>query len=379
MDALSSSPAEMPLLMTAYEDSYHSYAASLADVDARLADLSARETAIKNRMDNARQSFKTLEAEMQQQQEVFEHHQRRSRERQLEVQEKLMALHRRREHLATYVVQRQSLQAEDEAVAAQETYWQELWKRHQHALEALTRQRGTPSPSMRGASPISRSTPSPPPAGHSPSTSTYKRIVPHPPPKPSQPQPQPPLQRAESTASPSPSPLLERWSDALSAVQSGHAAALASALRACPDAVHSTDAHGDTLLHIACAVEPPSATVLRCLLHHAAPLNVFNAAGLTPFHVACLNQQDITHAMTDALLAAGVPVDQPSQYGETAAHLLASHDAFLATLEHLIDHHRLDVASPALVAGQLRTPLEVAEFYGEAQTAGVRALLRVVA
>ncbi|KPI88212.1 hypothetical protein ABL78_2716 [Leptomonas seymouri] len=366
----SSSPAEMPLLMTAYVDSYNSYAASLADVDGRLADLSALENAIRSRMESAKQCFSGLEADRRLLQDSVEKELCLAREHQVEVREKLVELQHRWEQLAVYSAQRQSLVAEDEAAAVREAYWQELLRSQQHAIECVTQRHATPQMSSAADS-------STMPRRHQTDNRLYtasscRSRTPHPPLPLT---PSPPQHRTTAALLPPTHSLSECWPEAVSATRNGHAAALAALLRRCYAAVQCTDAQGNTLLHLACLVEPPSMAVVRCLLSHGASLTAFNANGLTPFHVACLNLQDITHALKDAILAAGVSVDQRSQFGETAAHLLASHDAFLPSLEWLVDRHHANLACRAMVGGEMRTPLEVAEYYGGAQTACVRDLL----
>ncbi|KAK7197231.1 Ankyrin repeats (many copies) [Novymonas esmeraldas] len=342
-------PQEVPLLVSAYEDSYRTYVASLSDVDRRLAELQTSEAAITQRIDEDQRRFSAFVQRTRAQEDALEGALRTSHRRRAVAQARRTDWDHRSAQLAADAERREALAAKDEALAAEEVYWRQLATEHRSALAALTPARPPGGPRawrQLAASAAARAT-----------RSSLRS--------------QPPQSSAAAALQ-----VGESWTRAEDAVRRGDCGALLDVLEACPEVVRCIDSSGSTLLHVACETEPLSAAVVRCLLRGGVATDVRNGRGLTAFHLACLHEQSAAHAVKAALLAAGVPVDQEAASGETAAHLLASHDAFLPSVVFLV-HHGADLRRRASVAGVWRTPLAVAEECAGEEAREVRAYLGV--
>lgn len=135
------------------------------------------------------------------------------------------------------------------------------------------------------------------------------------------------------------------------------------------------DQDGNTALHVACSTRPPSTAVVSLLLQAGAHLHVQNRSGLTPFHVACLNQSDTMNRLREYLVfTAGCDVNERTSSGETAAHLLADDDHNVPAMRFLL-RAGADLSARSYLYGDWRTPKEVAQLAGEQRTAKLRQLL----
>jgi len=77
--------------------------------------------------------------------------------------------------------------------------------------------------------------------------------------------------------------------------------------------VDSTDADGDTALHILIRRGDTEGALL--LIEKGAPVNAVGDMGETPLHVA-ISKKEMT--VIDALMRAGAKTDMASEFGETA-------------------------------------------------------------
>ncbi|RNF11862.1 hypothetical protein TraAM80_00698 [Trypanosoma rangeli] len=102
-----------------------------------------------------------------------------------------------------------------------------------------------------------------------------------------------------------------------------------------PPLVLQRDKCGETPLHIACGLCKPSLDVIGELLHAGANASVKDAAGFTPFHLACLHTRDDNSLLIQLLLESGCDVNVRTTEGETAAHLCAVDDKYFHSLQFL--------------------------------------------
>ncbi|ESL08112.1 hypothetical protein TRSC58_04191 [Trypanosoma rangeli SC58] len=121
---------------------------------------------------------------------------------------------------------------------------------------------------------------------------------------------------------------------------------------------------GETPLHIACGLYKPSLDVIGELLHAGADVSVKDAAGFTPFHVACLQTQEDNSLLMQLLLESGCDVNVRTAEGETAAHLCAVDDKYFHSLQFLY-HVGADFSAGAFFWGVWCTPIDVARANGE--------------
>jgi ankyrin repeat protein len=118
-------------------------------------------------------------------------------------------------------------------------------------------------------------------------------------------------------------------------------AIVSTILRQRPELLHMVEpGTANTPLHSACNAQRPNAGVVSLLLRNGANPNAFNAAGLTPMHLAVLNVNDYDHSVKRALITHGGPslMNQPATTNETPLHLAATNDRHLAALRFLIDN-----------------------------------------
>jgi hypothetical protein len=108
-------------------------------------------------------------------------------------------------------------------------------------------------------------------------------------------------------------------------------------LRAQPSLVNDIDDACNTPLHCACASPVVSIELINALLLGGGSLTVKNEDGLAAFHLAVLNTADhAAHALKKFLIfKAAVNPNLRTSRGETAAHLCASNDRHLASLQFL--------------------------------------------
>ncbi|RNF23042.1 AO13 ankyrin [Trypanosoma conorhini] len=121
---------------------------------------------------------------------------------------------------------------------------------------------------------------------------------------------------------------------------------------------------GETPLHVACCLRQPSLDVIRDLLQAGADVNAKDAAGITPFHAACLHTQEENRLLLQLLLDSGCDVNVRTAEGETAAHLCAADDKYLHSLQFLYNVGG-DFSTGAFVRGVWCTPIDVARANGE--------------
>lgn len=164
------------------------------------------------------------------------------------------------------------------------------------------------------------------------------------------------------------------YGEAVQAIKRGDVMSLSAILQRCPTEVCRVDGNNRSLLHVACAIEPPSRVVTELLIKAGVPLSDLDSTGRSPFHVACLNRMDCNHATKLALLRAGCDVNAPTDVGESPAHLLAVHDDFLDSLRFLVAHGA-DLSSMAYVDGRWCTPLDAAVLRGSEDNVSVRTFL----
>ncbi len=141
--------------------------------------------------------------------------------------------------------------------------------------------------------------------------------------------------------------------------------------------VNATTTAGDTAVSLA-ALEGADQALALLVVVGKANVNVPNAQGLTPLHVACFfgqpqggkRETPISEAMAwqylrciETLLQAGAAVDARDQFGSTPAHILASVDIpqeiKIITLNALIEHG-VDLA---VKAKNQNTPATIAKGY----------------
>ena len=120
-------------------------------------------------------------------------------------------------------------------------------------------------------------------------------------------------------------------------------------------AVNALDSLDNTPLHLACMNPAPSLDAVHALLLAGANASLKNAAGLTPFHVACLNfkgdPSSEDHKLKRFLIFKGAQnPNQRTSRGETSAHLCAEDDRHFDSLVFLIGAG-VDAAAPALLTG----------------------------
>lgn len=137
------------------------------------------------------------------------------------------------------------------------------------------------------------------------------------------------------------------------------------------------DAQGNTPLHVACGVRPPSLAVVDMLVMAGAPLRATNDRGLTPFHVACLNTSDGASNELKRFLVStvGYHVDELTSNGETAAHLLAVDDRHLPAMQFLIEAG-CNLYERTNMGGCWYTPADVALRSGKGVASQMQELLR---
>lgn len=131
-----------------------------------------------------------------------------------------------------------------------------------------------------------------------------------------------------------------------------------------PEFLGSVDSNGNTPLHLACAARPAPVANVRAMVAGGASPRARNHAGLTPFHVACLNTSDDSDVLKGHLVAsAGSEVDEFTSDGRTAAHLVATDDRHIDTTAFLIEQGA-DLSIRAGVGGRWCTPVDVARSSG---------------
>jgi hypothetical protein len=137
-------------------------------------------------------------------------------------------------------------------------------------------------------------------------------------------------------------------------------------LREQPELVDALDDAGNTPLHAACSASEPSLEVVHALLLSGSSTTVKNEDGFTPFHLACLNPGDRDHKLKKFLIFKGAQnPNQRTSRGETAAHLLATHDRHFDSLRYLTSVG-LDLNVSALLPAEKgqpakrMTPVEIA-------------------
>ncbi|EAN87897.1 hypothetical protein C3747_73g193 [Trypanosoma cruzi] len=130
-----------------------------------------------------------------------------------------------------------------------------------------------------------------------------------------------------------------------------------------PPLVLQRDEDGNTPLHIVCRLFNPSLVVMRELLQAGADVNVKNSAGLTPFHMACVNKSEKNRLLMELLLDSGCDVNVRTAEGETAAHMCAADDMYFRSIEFLY-HVGGDFSAKAFVGGAWCTPIDVARANG---------------
>ncbi|EKF27788.1 hypothetical protein MOQ_008477 [Trypanosoma cruzi marinkellei] len=130
-----------------------------------------------------------------------------------------------------------------------------------------------------------------------------------------------------------------------------------------PTLVLQKDEDGNTPLHILCRLFNPSLVVMRELLHAGADVNAKNLAGLTPFHMACLNESEKNTLLLELLLESGCDANVRTAEGETAAHMCAADDMYFRSIEFLY-HVGGDFSAKAFVGGAWSTPIDVARANG---------------
>ncbi|KAJ9472619.1 hypothetical protein DIPPA_03238 [Diplonema papillatum] len=93
--------------------------------------------------------------------------------------------------------------------------------------------------------------------------------------------------------------------------------------------INTVSAEGSTALHLLCANPNPSIECLDLLLQNGASLDIPDADGLYPLHVAAGNPNDVEHKALNFILynPHGIPVDinQPTETGLTASQLYPPH------------------------------------------------------
>ncbi|XP_006819683.1 ankyrin repeat and SOCS box protein 18-like [Saccoglossus kowalevskii] len=95
----------------------------------------------------------------------------------------------------------------------------------------------------------------------------------------------------------------------------------------------------DTALHLACMSNYNSSVCLEILLSHGAIVNVPNAIGLTPLHIAVqLSKYELVHL----LLNTGADANSRTQLNETPLILAASYPLNLPIIQLLLEH-KIDV------------------------------------
>ncbi|RNF22288.1 hypothetical protein TcG_02429 [Trypanosoma cruzi] len=130
-----------------------------------------------------------------------------------------------------------------------------------------------------------------------------------------------------------------------------------------PSLVLQRDEDGNTPLHIVCRLFNPSLVVMRELLQAGADVNAKNSAGLTPFHMACVNKGEKNRLLMELLLDSGCDVNVRTAEGETAAHMCAADDMYFRSIEFLY-HVGGDFSAKAFVGGTWCTPIDVARANG---------------
>jgi ankyrin repeat protein len=141
--------------------------------------------------------------------------------------------------------------------------------------------------------------------------------------------------------------------------------------------VNAVTTAGDTAVNLA-ALEGADQALALLVVVGKADVNITNAQGLTPLHVACYfgqpqggkRETPISEEMAwqylrciETLLQAGAAVDARDKFGSTPAHILASADVpqemKILTLNALIEHG----ADLAMKARNQNTPTAVAKGY----------------
>lgn len=148
-------------------------------------------------------------------------------------------------------------------------------------------------------------------------------------------------------------------------------------------AVNALDALDNSPLHIACMNPTPSLDAIHALLLAGANTSLKNSAGLTPFHLACLNYRGDTlendHKLKRFLVFKGAQnPNQRTSRGETAAHLCAEDDKHFDSLVFLVGAG-VDAAAPAMYSSvngsRQLTALDVAQAGGSKSAKNAEFLL----
>eukprot|EP00744_Colponema_vietnamica_P016310 GILI01022880.1.p1 GENE.GILI01022880.1~~GILI01022880.1.p1 ORF type:complete len:380 (-),score=29.20 GILI01022880.1:49-1044(-) len=148
-------------------------------------------------------------------------------------------------------------------------------------------------------------------------------------------------------------------------------------------AVNALDQLDNTPLHVACMNPMPSLDAIHALLLAGANTSLKNSAGLTPFHLACLNYRgdglEHDHKLKRFLIFKGAQnPNQRTSRGETAAHLCSEDDKHFDSLVFLVGAG-VDAAAPAMYSNatgsRQMTAIDVAQAGGSRSAKNAEFLL----